>query len=279
MTRSLTTGRCAFAVLVASLAILGAGCFSAEMKVSIRSDDTADVAYTVLVDVERLGSLASALGSELPDLSGFTGEELLDELSDGDNPCSELASALAGRNVESTTVSEGSRRGVRCAVTQVPVTELGDLGDDTSIRIERDGARTTVTVTTAGLDELTADGSGIGADLGLSFAELLEISFVVSAPGTLTEHNATSVDGATATWIVTPDAPFLTDGRARMQAVWTTGTSAGGGSGTTVAVIVVLGVVFAAGALVLVLRRNRNATTPGTPLPPPPPPPQPGGGA
>jgi len=191
-------------------------------------------------------------------------------LSDGDNPCTELASALAGRALESTTVSEGSRRGVRCSVTGVPLSELGNLGDGTSIGVERNGDETVVTLSAAGLDELAGDSSGVGSELGLSFAELLEISFVVSAPGALVDHNATSVAGATATWIITPDAPFVTGGRAQMRAVWTTaasgggsGAGSGGGSGATVAVIVVLGVVIVAVAVALVLRRSRGAQAGG----------------
>lgn len=271
MTRRFPLRRGLHAVRVlfaASLVAVVTGCFSAEMSITVRPDDTADVAYKVMIDVERLGELASALGSDLPDLSGFTGEELLDELSNGDNPCSELAAALAGRNVESTTVSEGSRRGVRCSVEAVPVGELDNLGDDTSIDIERNGDETVVTLNATGLDELTADSSGIGAELGASFSELLEISFVVSAPGTLVEHNATSVAGATATWIVSPEAPFVSGGRAQMRAVWTTagsGPGSSGGSSTTVVVIVALGVVMAAVAVGLVLRRRRS--------------PQPGGAA
>jgi hypothetical protein len=265
-----------FVALLLAVVATTAGCFSAEMNLTVRDDDTADLTYTVLVDVNRLGELASILGSEAPDLSSYSGEDLIAELFEGEDPCTEMRNALAGREVTSTPVNEGERRGVRCAVERVPVAELSGLGDGTSLSIERQGSATTVEIMLTGIDDLAGDSAELGGELGLSYDELLEIRFVATAPGTLDTHNATSVDGATATWLVTPDAEFVTAGEARLEASWTGGDSSGGGAAITVAIVIAALVVAALAVVIVVRRRNRPA--PGTPLPPPSPL-QPGGGA
>lgn len=257
--------------ILTGMVLLTTGCLSAEMKVAINDDDTADIAYTLLVDLDRLGELAAILGSAVPDTADLSGDELVKELFEGEDPCDDLRTTLTGREVISTEVTEGERRGVRCAATAVPLAELDNLGDDTTLSIVRSGSSTTVDITLTGVDSLAADGEDLGAAIGSSFSDLLQISFVVSAPGTLGDNNATSVDGAVATWLVTPDASFVVNGDAQMRAVWSGGGSSGGGMGAgVVAVIVLLGVVIVA-AVVVVVRRRNSTPTPGAPLPPPPP--------
>jgi len=256
--------------ILTSLIVFTTGCLSAEMKVAINDDDTADIGYTLLVDVERLRELAAMLGSALPDTADLSGDELVKELFEGEDPCADLRTTLTGREVTATDVTEGERRGVRCTATAVPLTELTDLGDDTALSIVRSDSTTTVDITLQDVDSLAADGEDLGAAIGSSFAELLEISFVVSAPGTLGDNNATSVNGATATWLVTPDAAFVENGDAQMRAVWSGGGTSGGGvSAGVVAVIVLLGVMIV-GVLAVVLRRRGSTPNAGDSLPPPP---------
>lgn len=269
-----TPRRLGIVALVAGLMVLAGGCFAAEMNLTINDND-ADIAYTLLVDVESLGELSEIVGSELPDLSALSGEALIDEILEGEDPCAELRTALPGRDIETTEVNDGGRRGVRCNITGVPFAELGDLGDGTTVTVTRDGGTTTVAIDLDGIDDLTADTEGLGADIGLAFQDLYEILFVVTAQGTLGEHNATSTDGATATWLITPDASFIEGGTARLRATWTGDSDGGGGTGVVIIVITVVVLAVAAGAFVLM--RRRSTAKAGSPLPPPPPPPPPSG--
>lgn len=262
------------AALSSGLILVTAGCFAAEMKVTVNDDDTADIAYTLLVDVDQLGELAGVLGSEVPDLSGVTGDRLVQELFQGEDPCSDLRESLPGRDVTSSDVARGPRRGVACTATGVPLSELSNFGSDTTLSIVRSGADTTVEITLVDVQSLTEETEDLGAMAGDAFADLLEISFVVSAPGALGETNATTVEGNTATWLVTPDAPFVVDGDAQMRGAWTAKGSSDGGAGAGVVIILVVA-ALAVVALVLVLVRRRGRPAPGSPLPPP----QVGGGA
>ena len=269
--------RLGVAALATSFVALLAGCFAAEMKLTINDDDV-DIAYTLLVDVDQLGELAGMLGSELPDLSALSGEALIDEILEGDDPCADIRTAFADREVASTEVDEGGRRGVRCSVAAVPFAELSRLNDDTVIAITRDGGTTSVTIDLDGVDDLTAEGDQLGAEIGMAFQDIYEIRFVVSGQGTLTDHNASSIEGTTATWLITPTADFIDNGTARLRATWT-GNSSGGdaGMGVGLVVAVVVGVLVVA-AVVVVLVRRRSSPRTGTPLPPPPPPPPYAGG-
>lgn len=262
------------AALSSGLILLTTSCFAAEMKVTVNDDDTADIAYTLLIDIDQLGELAGVLGSTLPDLDGVTGDRLVQELFQGEDPCSDLRESLPGREVSSTDVSRGSQRGVECAVVGVPLNEFSNFGSDTALNIVRSGGDTTVDITLIDVQSLAEDSEDLGAMAGEAFADLLEISFVVAAPGTLGDNNATSVEGNTATWLVTPDAPFVIDGNAQMQGVWTGDSSSGGGLGAGLVIAIVVA-ALAVIALVLVLVRRRGRPAPGSPLPPP----QVGGGA
>lgn len=255
--------------MVTGLLLLTTGCLSAEFKVAINDDDTADIAYTLLINVEQLGELAAAMGSDIPADADLGGDALVEELFEGEDPCDDLRTTLTTREVTSTEVTEGALRGVTCTATAVPVAELTDFGDDTTLNIVRAGSTTTVEMTLKGVEELAGDGADfLTQALGSSFAELLQISFVLSAPGTLGENNATSVDGDTATWLVTPDAAFVVSGDAQMRAVWSEGGSSGGVSAGIVIALVLLGVAIA--AVVVVLTRRNSTKTSGDLLPPPP---------
>jgi hypothetical protein len=269
------------------------GCFSAEMKLTVRDDDTADLTYTLLVDIGRLTELAEILGGGPEDAAELEGDALIDELFNGDDPCSELSTAVGDQPVESQAISEGGRRGVRCTARRIPLSQLTDLGTDTTVRIDRRGSTTDVEITLAGIEDLAGDGDDLGAGLGLSFTDLVELRFVVSAPGSVTRHNGSSIDGATVTWVITPDADFVAAGVARLDASWT-GDGSGSGSAGLIILVILLGVVVIAVAVVgaLMARARTARRLPGSPLPPPPAPPvhspepsgspewpQPGGGA
>lgn len=271
MTYLLPLRRAWMPAILTGLMLFTTGCLSAEFKVAINENDTADIAYTLLVDVEQLGELAAAMGSAIPDTADLSGDALVEELFEGEDPCDDLRTTLTTREVISTEVTEGGLSGVRCTATAIPLAELTDFGDDTTLSIVRAGSTTTVEIGLQGVDELAgADGDVMTEAIGSSFAELLQISFVMSAPGALGDNNATSVDGATATWLVTPDSAFVVNGDAQMRAVWTDSGSSGGGSTGIVVALVLLGVAIVAVVAVVVLRRRNSTPTSGDLLPPPP---------
>jgi hypothetical protein len=207
----------------------------------------------------------------------LSGEALVDEVLEGEDPCAELRTALPDRDIATTEVNDGGRRGVRCTITGVPFEELADLGDGTTVAVTRDGDTTNVAIVLEGVDDLTADTEGLGAEIGLAFQDLYEIRFVVTAQGTLDEHNATSTEGNTATWLITPDAGFIEAGTARLQATWTGDGGGDGGLGAgLVVLLIVVAAVVVAGVIVLVRRRSSTASDSALP---PPPPPYTGGGA
>jgi hypothetical protein len=181
---------------------------------------------------------------------------------------------------------------VGCTVTGVPIAELNSLGDDTSsFSIEQDENGTRFNAVLEGVDELTGDPSEtemVTEMLGVSLDDLFTIRFVVTAPGSLGDNNASSTDGSAATWDVKADADFVTDGNATMTAEWTPG---GGDGGSSVWIILVILAVIAAiaGVVAILVKRSKgqgsgsadapadtpsaSAATPPAPGTPPPPPP------
>ena len=115
-----------------------------------------------------------------------------------------------------------------------------------------------------GVDELAGDPSEtemITETLGVSLDDLFTIRFVVTAPGSLGDNNASSTDGSKATWDVKPDADFVTDGDATMTAEWTPG---GGSSGSSVWIILaIIAVVAAIAAVAVVLVKRSKGQSPG----------------
>ncbi len=276
--------------LVATTALL-AGCFSIEATFTINDDATAEIDYLVLIDTEQLGEIADLLGEDAGGLDGLGGDALLQELTGDDDPCADLTSELTDYDVSTREIDDDGQVGVGCTVSGVPIEEISSLGDDTSsFSIEQDADGTSFDAVLEGVDELTGTGDDGSAEivalLGLELDDLFTIRFVVTAPGSLGDNNATSTDGATATWVVTPDAEFVVDGDATMSAQWTPGDS--GGSSTLIILIVIALVIAAAiVAFLLVKRSKRPSDAPeaaaGSPLeapaasatPPPPPPPPP----
>ena len=274
------------AALVAATLVL-AGCFRAEFEFSIDDDGTADLSVLTAIDTEQFEELGELLGEDTSGLGDLSGEDLFAELTQGDDPCGDLTGDLAEYETEVEQIDEGSEVGVRCTVLDVPIDELTDVGDDSSLRIEQDDDGTRFEATLGGVDELTGgtESLDLGAIPGFDLDDIFSITFAVSAPGSIGDNNATSTSGSTATWVVTADADFVENGDAVMRAEWTPG--GGSGSNTWVIVVALLALVAVAIAAFFVLR-GRSATpaaagasaeptaTPPSPpgsSPPPPPPP------
>ncbi len=288
------------AALIAAVLLLS-GCFRFESTYTINDDGTADVSILTVVDTKQLEELGGLLGQDTAQLDGLGGEELLKTLTEGDDPCGDVSGSLADYDVKVEEINEGSEVGVKCTVSGVPIEELTTSGQGSSINIVQDASGTKFTATLQGVSDLSggADSADITALLGVSLDELFSIEFSVSAPGSLGDNNATSTNGSTATWKITPDADFVTNGDAALTAEWTPG--GGSSSNTWLIVGVLLAVVALAVAIFFVVRSRRqppavdepapsgapmpgpptafaqappppSVTPPGT-MPPPPPPP------
>jgi hypothetical protein len=288
--RTLRTAISALAVIATSALL--AGCFTLEATITVNDDATADLDYLILLDTDQLEELSGLLGEDLGDVGDLSGDALLDEFFGGDDPCADLTSELTDYEVTTREIREDGEAGVGCTVTGVPIAELNSLGDDTSsFSIEQDENGTRFNAVLEGVDELTGDPSEtemVTEMLGVSLDDLFTIRFVVTAPGSLGDNNASSTDGSTATWDVKADADFVTDGNATMTAEWTPG---GGDGGSSVWIILVILAVIAAiaGVVAVLVKRSKgqgsgsadapadtpsaSAATPPAPGTPPPPPP------
>ncbi len=277
------------AVAVAGSALLS-GCFAFETSFEIGDDGTADVGIVTTIDTAQLEQLGGLFGEDTSELGDLSGDELLGEFTE-DDPCGELSSDLVGYEVTTREIDEDGRVGVGCTVTGVPIEELTDLGDDSALSIEQNDDGTSFELSLGGVDELTAaGGDDLTGGLGLDFDELFELRFVVSAPGSIESSNATSTSGSTATWLITPDAGFVSGGTATMTAQW---SASGGSSGSSVwvVIVIILAVLAVAAIAVLLIRRSQGGQGPADPAlaaagsaPPPPPgstgtPPTPDGAA
>jgi hypothetical protein len=266
-----------------------------EATFTIGEDATAEVDYLVLIDTEQLQEFAGLLGEDAGELDDLSGDALLEEFTGGDDPCGDLTEELADYEVSIREIDENGEVGVGCTVSGVPIAELNSLGDDTSsFSIEQDDDGTRFRATLEGVDELTGepgDTEMMTEMLGVGLDDLFTIRFVVTAPGSLGENNATSTDGSTATWDVKADADFVTDGDATMTAEWTPGGGDDSSSIWIIVAIIAVVAAVAAAAVVLVKRSKRPApqadetdvepspTAPDTPEPTPggiAPPPAPG---
>jgi hypothetical protein len=278
------------AAAIAAASALLAGCFTVEATFTINDDATADLDYLILVDTEQLAELSGMFGEEAAGLGDLSGDALLEELTGGDDPCGDLTGELTDYEVSTREIDDGGQVGVGCTVSGVPVTELNSLGDDTSsFSIEQDAEGTRFNAVLEGVDELAGDPSETDAMtemLGLSLDDLFTIRFIVTAPGSLGDNNATSTNGSTATWDVKPDSDFVTDGDATMTAEWTPG---GGGSSSSIWIIVavIAAIAVAAAVAFVLIKRSKGSSdasgtsseTPDMSAPPsamtPPPPPAP----
>jgi len=280
-------------LLVASTMLL-AGCFTLESTFTISDHGTVDLEVVSLIDTERLTDLAEAFGQDLGEFGDFadlSGSDLLDELSEGEDPCGELVGSLVDYEVTTREISEGTMLGVGCTVSEVPFEDLTDIGADSFLTIEQDESGTSFELILEGTDELTGGGGDdldIAALLGIDLDELFVLRFIVSAPGSLSDNNATSSDGATATWLLTEDASFVSDGTATMTATWEPSTSGSGSIAWIIALII--GALILIGLIVfLIVKRSggKSEDAPEGVAPPPvagppgaaptsPPPPPPG---
>ncbi len=281
--RSLRTAATALAVVAASALL--AGCFTLEATFTINDDATADLDYLILIDTDQLQELSGLLGEGLGDVGDLSSDALLDEFFGGEDPCADLTSELTEYDVSTREINEGGEAGVGCTVTGVPVTELTSLGDDTSsFSVVQDEAGTRFNAVLEGVDELTGDPSDtemITELLDVSLDDLFTIRFVVTAPGSLGENNASSTSGSTATWDIKADADFVVDGDATMNAEWTPGGGSDSSSIWIIVAIIAIVAVVAAVAIVLVKRsKGKGPDSPETAVaapmatdaPPPPPP-------
>ena len=263
---------------VALIAIVLSGCLQFESTFDIADDGTVDLGILIAFDVEQLQDLAEMFGESDVDLGELTGEDLLAELGTDSDPCADLTTSIADFEVTTEEFDEDGLVGVRCTVEGIPIEALTDLGTDSALAITQADGETTFDLTMSGLEELTGGQDEALPIPGLDFEEIFEIRIIASAPGSLTDHNATSTDGASASWVITPDASFVSGDEAVMSARWAPG-GGGGGSSWLVPLLIALAVIAVLGAVALVLTRNRrdsgaagSSDVPsGTPPPPPPP--------
>jgi hypothetical protein len=261
------------ALVTASLAL--AGCFSVESNITINDDATADVELVTLIDTEQLSELGNLLGEDTGMLDGLSGEDLLNELTQGDDPCGDLGSSFTDYEVSTREIDNGTEVGVGCVVQGVPIDELNSIGADSSFAIEQDDTGTRFSAVLEGVDELTAGAEDLPLP-GIDFDELFSIVFTATGPGSLGDNNATSTNGSTATWEITADAAFVEGGDATMTAEW---TPSGDGSDNSwlIALLVVVGLALVGLIAFLLLRRRGQSSasaesTTGLGVAPPPPP-------
>ncbi|MGA7758829.1 MAG: hypothetical protein WBL31_05860 [Ilumatobacteraceae bacterium] len=270
--RPLRRAATALALVTASLAL--AGCFSVESNITINDDGTADVELVTLIDTEQLAELGNMLGQDTGLLDELSGEDLLNELTEGDDPCGDLGSSFTDYEVSTREIDNGTEVGVGCIVEGVPIDELNSIGPDSSFTIEQDGSGTRFSAVLQGVEELTAGAEDLPLP-GIDFDELFSIVFTATGPGSLGDNNATSTDGSTATWAITADASFVEGGDATMTAEWTPG----GGSDNSwlIPLLVVVGLVLIGLIAFLLLRRKGQSPEPAehtagvSAVPPPPP--------
>ena len=227
-----------------------------EATFTIKDDATADIDYLILIDTERFEELSGLLGEDVGALDELSGDALLEEVLGGDDPCSDLTGEFGASQISTRDIDENGEVGVGCTVSGVPIAELNSLGDDTSsFSVEQDAGVTRFNAVLEGVDELAGDSADTDTMtdmLGVTLDELFTIRFIVTAPGSLGENNASTTDGSTATWDVKPSSDFVTDGDATMTAEWTPG--GGGGSSTGIIIAIIAAIVAAAIAFVLFKR-------------------------
>ena len=284
-------------VLLLASTMLLAGCFTLESTFTISDHGTVDLEVVSLIDTERLADFAELFGEDVDEFSDLSGPDLINELSEGEDPCGDLVGSLTDYEVSTREISDGNLVGVGCTVSDVPFDDLTDIGADSFVSIEQDDSGTRFELILEDTDELTGGGDDdITELLGLDFDELFVLRVIATAPGSLSDNNATSTDGATATWLLTTDAPFVSDGTATMTASWTPSSSSS--SSTVWIIAVIIGVLIVTGLIVLLVRKRsggKGGDTPDGPSAQPitgppggpagtsaqptsPPPPPPGGG-
>jgi hypothetical protein len=192
-------------------------------------------------------------------------------LGEGSNPCADLTGSIADYGVTTEEFEEGDLVGVRCTVLDVPIDDIEDFGEDTALQITQSDGSTTFELTMLGVEELFGAQEEAIPLPGFSFEEIFEIRISASAPGSVAESNATSTDGADATWLITPDADFVSGDQAVMTARWEPGGSSD--NNWIVPLLIALAAVAALAAVGIALARRSRFDDQQSTSPPPPPPP------
>jgi hypothetical protein len=200
-----------------------------EVSIDVTSLEKADVSLVVAVDVEALSSFASTFGDakDAAALEEMSGEEILSEVGDGQDTCSE---AIAGLNFSVSPYEEGVYKGVICTAQDADTAQVMStlFGDSSALR---EGEIRGTWVLEGRLVDALSFGSEAddfdegGLDMGGMFdpADFLELRISVSAPGQVQDSNGTVVEGSRVTWLVAADARFMEGSDAVLRAVWEIG--------------------------------------------------------
>jgi len=250
--------------MIVSLGLITTGCFSATMNLKVNDDDTVDISITSLVDTEQLERLNSFFGQTLSDdLLDASPSEILDEVTDGDDPCSGLEESFS-QQITRNEISDGSRVGVECVVQGIPIEEIDQLNDESStVTISRDSGTTDIRIVLTGMLELygaTDEDLEFLDMFDLDVDELVQLNFVASAPGGIRNSNATSTNGATATWELRSDSTFISGDDAIMTATWSDDAAGDGLPGWLTVLFVLVGIAAVVGVIAIVGARQRRST-------------------
>ncbi|MEU7826193.1 hypothetical protein [Catellatospora sp. NPDC049133] len=219
------------------------GCMKLDMNMTVNSDDTVD------------GTIIMALDKSVLQLSGKSPEQAFDDAGDS------LAELPKGAKTE--VYDDGKYYGKKIIYDDLPLTEF-NTGEKGSPSITHANGKY---VFTADLDT-GADGLGPQAEMVKPFLSSLQITFAVTFPGKVIEHDAKAVvDGNTVRWNV------ALGGKNELRAVaeegsafpWLVVAVVGGALGLAV----IIGIVFLA---VWLTRRKAPTAAPdpyaATPLDP-----------
>jgi hypothetical protein len=231
-------------------AVALSGCLRTEVTLDVVSSERTDVSLLVALDVEVLTSFATEFGDkeQAEALMAMSGEQLVAELAEGEDPCSGV---VGGLEFERAEYSQGNYRGVICTArgvdTKEVMTEL--FGDPRAIQENTaDGGWVLAArlSNAMGLESSVEEIAGFDSGEMFDVGELLEFRVSISAPGRVLNHNGTSANGARVTWVVTQDAEFVEGTDAVLRAQWVPAAS-----GVRLLVVVLLAAVMAAVTLTL----------------------------
>jgi hypothetical protein len=213
------------------------GCFRTEVILEVVSVERTDVSLIVAVDTEKLTTFANEIGGreQAAAFEEMSGEELVAELAEGEDACSGVVGSL---DFQVSEYVEGNYRGVICTARKVVTRDVMAeiFNDPEAIREDpSDGswvldAKLTDALSLAGdIEEM----AGLQGSAMFDPADLLEFRLSISAPGSVSEHNGTSLNGARVTWLLNADAEFVEGSDAVLRARWTPDS---GGLGLLVAI-------------------------------------------
>lgn len=234
------------------------GCLRSEVRFDLQSPERTDVSFLIAIDLEVFGEILEGFGAadEIEELESLSGQELISEIGEGEDPCTEV---VGGVTFAVEEYREGSLRGVRCTARDVAVAEVfgGFFDDPQALRVEDTTGRWVLEGRVAEALGVTEGADMLGEDFDVS--ELFDLRVVISAPGRLVEHNGTEVRDGAVTWVITPTAEFIEDGDAVLRAVWEPDGSSGGSSGDVVNGLLALVAALAIAAVALgLVRRSRR---------------------